>query len=95
MMTHLAHRPRTAHSKAQYLRHTKTPTLVFRTAREADKHVALVIESLIRENTSAGVPTVLGLPTGSTPIGVYRELIRLHQEEELFTKAYGYIEKYY
>jgi glucosamine-6-phosphate deaminase len=26
---------------------------------------------------------VLGLPTGSTPIGVYRELIRLHREEGL------------
>jgi glucosamine-6-phosphate deaminase len=27
--------------------------------------------------------TVLGLATGSTPIGVYRELIRMHQEEGL------------
>jgi len=52
-------------------------------AAEVDKHVALVVEGLIRENNSAGVPTVLGLPTGSTPIGVYRELIRLHREEGL------------
>jgi len=59
------------------------PTLVFENARDVDKHVALVIESLIRERSSAGQPTVLGLPTGSTPIGVYRELIRLHQEEDL------------
>ena len=65
---------------AQYLRHTKVPALMFRNAQEASKHVALVIESLIRQNNSAGVPTVLGLPTGSTPIGVYRELIRLHRE---------------
>ena len=68
---------------AQYLRHTKVHTLVFKTAREVDKHVALVVEGLIRENNSAGVHTVLGLPTGSTPIGVYRELIRLHREEDL------------
>ena len=40
-------------------------------------------QSLIRENNSAGLKTVLGLPTGSTPIGVYRELIRLHREESL------------
>ena len=25
-------------------------------------------------------PFVLGLPTGSTPLGTYRELIRLHKE---------------
>lgn len=56
---------------------------MFRNAQEASKHVALVIESLIRQNNSAGVPTVLGLPTGSTPIGVYRELIRLHRDEDL------------
>jgi glucosamine-6-phosphate deaminase len=68
---------------AQYLRHTKLPALMFRTAQEAAKHVALVVESLIRENNSAGIPTVLGLPTGSTPIGVYRELIRLHRDEGL------------
>jgi glucosamine-6-phosphate deaminase len=42
-----------------------------------------MIESLIRENNSAGQPTVLGLPTGSTPVGIYRELIRLHREAGL------------
>ena len=68
---------------AQYLRHTKIPTLMFRNSREAAKHVALMVESLIRENNAAGKPTVLGLPTGSTPVGIYRELIRLHKEEGL------------
>lgn len=82
MATETMKRPQTSHS-AQYVRNTKVPTLVFKTAREVDKHVALVVESLIRENNSAGVRTVLGLPTGSTPIGVYRELIRLHREEDL------------
>ncbi|MDR2136079.1 MAG: glucosamine-6-phosphate deaminase [Treponema sp.] len=28
-------------------------------------------------------PFVLGLPTGSTPLGIYRELIRRHREEHL------------
>jgi len=82
MATETRKRSHASHS-AQYVRHTRVPTLVFKTAREVDKHVALVIESLIRENNSAGVRTVLGLPTGSTPIGVYRELIRLHREEDL------------
>ena len=44
---------------------------------------ATMIESLIRQNNSAGRPTVLGLPTGSTPVGLYRELIRLHREQGL------------
>ncbi len=65
------------------LRHTKVPTLVFKNPRDVDRHAALVIVNLIRENNSAGRPTVLGLATGSTPTGVYRELIRQHREEDL------------
>jgi glucosamine-6-phosphate deaminase len=45
--------------------------------------MAVMIESLIRQNNSAGQPTVLGLPTGSTPVGIYRELIRMHKEAGL------------
>lgn len=41
--------------------------------------VAARIAALIREKPTA----VLGLATGSTPIGVYQELIRLHREEYL------------
>jgi len=38
-----------------------------------------IIAALVREKPNA----VLGLATGSTPIGTYRELVRLHREEEL------------
>lgn len=75
--------PRPQRIPAQYLRHTKIPTLMFRNSREAARHVAAMVESLIRENNAAGKPTVLGLPTGSTPVGIYRELIRLHKDEGL------------
>jgi len=68
---------------SHYVPHTKIPTLVFPTATHAARHVALMIESLIRQNNSAGRATVLGLPTGSTPVGLYRELIRLHKEAGL------------
>jgi len=68
---------------SHHVPHTKTPTLVFDTSSRASRHVALMIESLIRQNNSAGQPTVLGLPTGSTPVGLYRELIRLHKENGL------------
>ena len=68
---------------SHYIPHTKIPTLVFPTSTQAARHVALMIESLIRQNNSAGRPTVLGLATGSTPVGLYRELIRLHKEAGL------------
>jgi glucosamine-6-phosphate deaminase len=45
--------------------------------------VANRIATLIRERNAAGEQTVLGLATGSTPIGVYRELIRMHRETGL------------
>src|SRR6478609_8727607 len=68
---------------SHYVPHTKVPVLVFPNSSQAARHVALMIESLIRQNNSAGKPTVLGLPTGSTPVGLYRELIRLHKEAGL------------
>src|SRR5205085_3559811 len=68
---------------SHYIPYTKIPTLVFPTSTQASRHVALMIESLIRQNNSANRPTVLGLATGSTPVGLYRELIRLHQEADL------------
>jgi glucosamine-6-phosphate deaminase len=68
---------------SHYVPNTKTPTLVFPTSAKASRHVALMIESLVRQNNSAGRATVLGLPTGSTPLGLYRELIRLHKETQL------------
>jgi glucosamine-6-phosphate deaminase len=45
--------------------------------------VATRIATLINERNATGEPTVLGLATGSTPIGVYRELIRMHRDEGL------------
>src|SRR3954470_13994492 len=68
---------------SHYVPHTKIPTLVFPTSAQASRHVALMIESLIRQNNSANRTTVLGLATGSTPVGLYRELIRLHKEAGL------------
>src|ERR1700726_413908 len=68
---------------SHYVPHTKIPTLVFPTSTQASRHLALMIESLIRQNNSANRPTVLGLATGSTPVGLYRELIRLHKEASL------------
>src|SRR5579875_4170973 len=82
---------------SHYVPHTKVPTLVFSTSAQATRHVALMIESLIRQNNSGGRATVLGLPTGSTPVGLYRELIRLHKEAGLdFSRVITFnLDEYY
>lgn len=61
----------------------KTPTTVCRDDREASRRAASIIAETVRANNEGGKPTVLGLATGHTPIGVYRELIRMHREEDL------------
>ncbi|VTU02820.1 glucosamine-6-phosphate deaminase : Glucosamine-6-phosphate deaminase-like protein OS=Planctomyces maris DSM 8797 GN=PM8797T_00694 PE=4 SV=1: Glucosamine_iso: PIG-L [Gemmataceae bacterium] len=65
------------------LPHTRTPAVLFPTPAAAAKYVAREIDKLVRARNAASKPTVLGLATGSTPVGLYRELIRLHKEEGL------------
>ena len=67
----------------QQLRFEKIPTLIFEDAQSASKEVAREIAKTI--NTKEG-NCVLGLPTGSTPIFIYEELIRLHEKEGLSFK---------
>ncbi len=83
--------------QSQEIPNTRMPTLVFPTSSEAARHVAAQIANTIRENNSAGKPTVLGLATGSTPVGLYRELIRLHQEAGLdFSRVVTFnLDEYY
>ncbi|KAG0309925.1 Glucosamine-6-phosphate isomerase 2 [Dissophora globulifera] len=47
-------------------------------------HVAKYVKERIKEFApTASKPFVLGLPTGSSPIGVYRNLVKFHQDGEL------------
>ncbi|HLP25705.1 MAG TPA: glucosamine-6-phosphate deaminase, partial [Acidobacteriota bacterium] len=62
------------------------PIAVFAHSREASRAVAAEIAALIRERAAAGRSCVLGLATGSTPVSVYAELVRLHREEGLSFK---------
>lgn len=59
------------------------PTDVYESADEASQVVAKQITTLIKKNNERDKSTVLGLATGSTPIRVYDELIRYHEEEGL------------
>ncbi|MBA3969596.1 MAG: glucosamine-6-phosphate deaminase, partial [Gemmatimonadetes bacterium] len=50
---------------------------------EIARLLARRIAEIIQAKREAGGRAVLGLATGSTPIGIYRELIRMHREEGL------------
>ncbi|MFO7847226.1 MAG: glucosamine-6-phosphate deaminase [Balneolaceae bacterium] len=64
----------------------KIPTLIYEESSEASVAVANEIASLIRSRDKENKTAVLGLATGSTPVGVYDELVRLHKEEGLSFK---------
>ncbi len=61
----------------------KIPVKIFSDYKEVSKAVAEEIASLIKVKKELGQMAVLGLATGSTPISVYAELVRMHKEEEL------------
>ncbi|BET66853.1 glucosamine-6-phosphate deaminase [Opitutales bacterium ASA1] len=65
------------------VRFEHSPVAVFAQGSVACRAVAAEIAALIRERDAAGRSTVLGLATGSTPVRVYAELVRLHREEGL------------
>ncbi len=64
----------------------KIPTLIYEESSDASVAVAYEIAGLVRRRDKEGKKTVLGLATGSTPVGVYDELVRLHKEEGLSFK---------
>jgi glucosamine-6-phosphate deaminase len=68
---------------AQPIPGTTPKCYVFENVRAMAVHVAEITASIIRERNALGQNAVLGLPAGSTPVTVYRELIRLHKEEGL------------
>ena len=59
----------------------RVPVTVYEQPADASRAVAREIVDLITSRAAAGKQTVLGLATGSTPVSVYDELIRLHREE--------------
>lgn len=61
----------------------KLTTEVFKNSLHASQVVAEEIASLIRQRQGLGKMAVLGLATGSTPIKVYEELVRMHREDGL------------
>jgi len=61
----------------------KIPLTVYDDLNEGSAFVAREIASIIEANNQQAKHTVLGLATGSSPLQVYKELIRIHLEEGL------------
>lgn len=75
----------------------KIPTEIFPTADEACRELARQIALALTTRAAEGRNFVLGLATGSTPVRLYRELVRLHREEGLsFSNAITFnLDEYY
>src|SRR5690606_34648015 len=67
----------------QNTRYKGTAVSVYENKHEASVAVARQIADLMNVRKAAGEKAILGLATGSTPIEVYSELIRMHKEEGL------------
>jgi glucosamine-6-phosphate deaminase len=65
----------------------RLPVTVYDQPGDASRAVAREIVDLVQARAAAGKQTVLGLATGSTPVGVYDELIRIHREEGVSFKT--------
>ncbi|WP_281987624.1 glucosamine-6-phosphate deaminase [Aquimarina aggregata] len=69
--------------KFEETRFEKIHNVVFKSSDYASLIVAHEIAKLIKEKQTKEEYCVLGLATGSSPIKVYEELVRLHNEEDL------------
>ncbi|MDN3674667.1 glucosamine-6-phosphate deaminase [Flavobacterium branchiarum] len=69
--------------KFEETRFEKNHNVIFNSSLEGSKMVAQEIAELIRSKQSKNESCVLGLATGSSPIKVYEELVRMHKEDGL------------
>ena len=61
----------------------KLPVKIWEESKDASIHIARSIALAIRQKQQDGENIVLGLATGSSPIKIYDELVRMHKEENL------------
>jgi glucosamine-6-phosphate deaminase len=64
-------------------RFEKIHNVIYDSSIEGSILVANEIAQLIKDKQKENLNCILGLATGSSPVKVYEELIRLHKEEEL------------
>ena len=64
-------------------RYEKLRTNIYTDTNEGAYAIAQKVAALIRDKENHGERCVLGLSGGFSPLGVYDELVRMHQEEDL------------
>lgn len=69
--------------KFEVTRFEKIHNVIFESSQKASIIVAQEIANLIKEKSKQNSHCVLGLATGSSPIKVYEELVRMHKEDGL------------
>jgi len=69
--------------KFEETRFEKIHNVIFKSSQEASIIVAKEIATLIKEKAAKKQKCILGLATGSSPIMIYDELVRMHKEEDL------------
>ncbi len=69
--------------KFEETRFEKIHNVIFKNSDLASIEVAKEIANLIKQKQQENKTCVLGLATGSSPINVYEELVRMHKEEGL------------
>ena len=64
-------------------RYEKLNTKIYADSNEGAYQIAQNVASLIREKENNAERCILGLSGGSSPLGVYDELVRMHRDEKL------------
>ncbi len=87
------YRPENAFEHSVLTRLEKIPTNIYESMDDGSLAVAREIATLIRKKQEAGKTFVLALPGGRSPLGVFKELIRMHEEERLsFRNVIAFVE---
>lgn len=87
------YRPENAFEHSVLTRLEKVPTTIFESMEEGSFAVAKEIAAQIRKKQEAGQKFVLALPGGRSPESVYKELVRMHKEEQLsFRRVIVFVE---
>lgn len=77
------YRPENAFEHSVLTRLEKVLTTIYESMEEGSFAVAKEIAAQIRKKQEAGQKFVLALPGGRSPESVYKELVRMHKEEQL------------
>ncbi|MDH5598425.1 MAG: glucosamine-6-phosphate deaminase, partial [Cyclobacteriaceae bacterium] len=64
----------------------KINNIIYDDSKEGSRAVAEMFRDLIIKKNSEGKKAVLGLATGSSPVKIYEELVKMHKEEGLSFK---------